>query len=85
MELLKGGEMITIINPTQFLDIRNNKSQDLIADLIEMQKVRLRYEFDTALTDAHARACIDIADTLGFFELTEEMKQDLEIEKLLNH
>lgn len=75
--------MITVINPTQFLDIRNNKAQDLIADLIEMQKVRLRYEFDTSLTDAHARACIDIADTLDFTELAIDMERDLEIERLL--
>jgi hypothetical protein len=75
--------MLIVTNAAQFLDFRNEKTKDLIAALIEIQKTLLREEFDSSLTDANARACIDIADTLGFFEMATEMEQDLEIEKLL--
>ena len=76
--------MITVLNPNQFFDLRNQKAKELISDLIEAQKRLLREEFDAALTDAHARAVIDIADTLDFKDLTRELEQDFEIEKLIN-
>jgi len=75
--------MLIITNPDQFLDFKNLKTKDLIAELITAQKNLLRKEFDNALTDAHAQAAIDLAFTLGFTEEGCEMEQDLEIEKIL--
>lgn len=70
-------------SPAYYAEQLENAKIELCDQIVQAPQTLLRKEFDAAHTDSIMQACIDIAKTLGFVKLAEEMQADMETEKLL--
>jgi hypothetical protein len=62
------------------LDERTNQSYiEITTGLLEQQEIYLRRQFDCALIDSTALACIKVAKDAGFDKLAEEIETDFKI------
>lgn len=71
-------------SPEQYEIYLKNTKVDLCEDLIQAQKDVLFQRFHKAFSDSVMQACVDVARTLNFTELAEEMERDMRHEKLMN-